>query len=121
MCGAVRYQVDGSLRPVLYCHCRQCRRMTGHYLAATAVDRADFSLTGALQWYAVTENARYGFCPVCGSLLFWSHQQRPRISIVPGSLDDDPPLQVAAHIYVSEKPEYYQLCDELPVYATALG
>jgi len=119
LCGAVRYQVEGALRPVLYCHCRQCRRMTGHYLAATATDRAGFTLTGAVRWYAVTENARYGFCPVCGSLLFWSHLQRSQISILPGSFDKDPPLEACAHIYVNEKPGYYQLCDNLPAYAAA--
>ncbi len=26
LCGAVRYEVRGPLRPVVYCHCAQCRR-----------------------------------------------------------------------------------------------
>jgi len=94
--------------------------MTGHYLAATAAQRSDFTLTGDIRWYAVTANASYGFCPVCGSLLFWSHRQQSRVSILPGSLDDDPPLQVGAHIYVSEKAQYYPLCDDVPTYMGAI-
>jgi len=41
LCGAVRYEVRGPLRPVVACHCTQCRRMTGHFLAATAAREAD--------------------------------------------------------------------------------
>ncbi|MFM7784547.1 MAG: GFA family protein, partial [Gammaproteobacteria bacterium] len=37
LCGVVRYTVQGPLRPVVVCHCTQCRRQTGHYLAATSV------------------------------------------------------------------------------------
>src|SRR2546430_13235579 len=43
-CGAVRYSIAGPLRPVVMCHCTQCRRMTGHIMAATGARRADFSL-----------------------------------------------------------------------------
>ena len=38
LCGAVRYQVRGPLRSVVMCHCSQCRRQTGHVMAATALD-----------------------------------------------------------------------------------
>src|ERR1700735_4617008 len=44
MCGAVRYRVDGPLRSIVVCHCEQCRRMTGHVLAATAAKRGTFEL-----------------------------------------------------------------------------
>ena len=33
LCGAVRYAVTGALRDVVGCHCSQCRRTTGHFLA----------------------------------------------------------------------------------------
>src|SRR2546429_4171204 len=55
------------------CHCTQCRRMTGHIMAATAARRADFSLVsdGELKWYVSSVEARRGFCGRCGSTLFW--------------------------------------------------
>ena len=72
LCGAVRYQVAGPLRPVVYCHCTQCRRNTGHYMAATAARHRDFRLTGEaqLRWYESSDAARRGFCGRCGSTLF---------------------------------------------------
>ncbi len=34
-CGAVEYQATGALRSVVGCHCTQCRKFTGHFVAAT--------------------------------------------------------------------------------------
>ena len=39
LCGAVRYEAQGPLRPVVACHCDMCRRTSGHFAAATAVRR----------------------------------------------------------------------------------
>lgn len=44
MCGAVRYAVHGPLRNVITCHCEQCRRSSGHFVAATACRREYFQL-----------------------------------------------------------------------------
>ena len=33
LCGAVRYEVGGELRDVIYCHCEKCRRTHGHAAA----------------------------------------------------------------------------------------
>ena len=35
LCGAVRYEIRGPLRGVIACHCSQCRRTSGHYVAMT--------------------------------------------------------------------------------------
>ncbi len=74
MCAAVRYRVTGPLRDVVGCHCSQCRRMTGHFMAATAARLADFALLAdtTLRWYAASAEARRGFCAACGSTLFWA-------------------------------------------------
>lgn len=111
LCGAVRYSVSGALRPVVMCHCTQCRRMTGHVMAATAARRADFRLLaeGALQWYAASDEARRGFCAHCGSTLFWEGIGRDYISIAAGSLDDSSGLKIAYHIYVADKGGYYEI------------
>ncbi|MDX1607168.1 MAG: GFA family protein, partial [Candidatus Competibacterales bacterium] len=72
LCGAVRYRARGPLRPVIACHCRQCRRSSGHYVAATAALREALDLedaSGALRWYRSSTQARRGFCAQCGSSL----------------------------------------------------
>jgi hypothetical protein len=116
LCGAVRYEVHGALRPVVMCHCTQCRRMTGHQMAATAARRADFRLLSGdeLKWFNASADARRGFCGRCGSPLFWDGADQPHLSITAGSLDDSRGLKVACHIFVADKGDYYQILDDAP-------
>src|SRR5688572_6173704 len=46
LCGAVRFKTSGTLRGVVYCHCSQCRKQSGHYYAATNVADTDLEVTG---------------------------------------------------------------------------
>ena len=73
LCGAVTYRIAGPLRDVIACHCRQCRKTSGHFVAATTARIADLTIVddGALRWYRSSEAAERGFCGVCGSSLFW--------------------------------------------------
>jgi hypothetical protein len=116
LCGAVRYEVHGALRPIVMCHCSQCRRMTGHFLAATAARHEHFRLTVAreLRWYESSEDARRGFCARCGSTLFWQAAGRNYLTIAAGSLDDSSDLAVACHIFVADKGGYYEIQDSAP-------
>ncbi|HYM41551.1 MAG TPA: GFA family protein [Steroidobacteraceae bacterium] len=116
LCGAVRYQVAGPLRSVVLCHCTQCRRSTGHFMAATAARHRDFRLTeeSQLRWYASSESARRGFCGRCGSTLFWQGAARDYISIAAGTLDGATGLVSACHIFVGDKGDYYSIADGLP-------
>lgn len=111
LCGSVRYEVRGALRPVVMCHCTQCRRMSGHFLAATAARHADFRLVsqGELHWYVSSAEGRRGFCARCGSTLFWQGTGRDYVSIAAGSLDDSSGLETAWHIFVGDKGAYYEI------------
>jgi len=113
LCGAVRYRVSGALRPIIMCHCTQCRRMTGHVMAATAARLANFQLLAdrELKWYDSSNKARRGFCARCGSTLFWAGVGRDYISIAAGSLDDSGGLGIACHIHVADKGDYYEIED----------
>ena len=68
LCGAVRYQVRGPMRPVVCCHCDMCRKTSGHYVAATATRTKDFELLEdrGLKWYRSSPIARRAFCRECG-------------------------------------------------------
>ncbi|HKD54857.1 MAG TPA: GFA family protein [Steroidobacteraceae bacterium] len=116
LCGAVRYEAQGALRPIVMCHCSQCRRTSGHFLAATAARHADFRLVsqGELHWYASSAEGRRGFCARCGSTLFWQGTGRDYVSIAAGTLDDTRGLEVAWHIFVDDKGAYYEIDDRAP-------
>jgi len=115
-CGGVRYEVNGTLRPIIACHCEQCRRTSGHFVAATACRRAYFSLTeqSGLRWYSAVPGYRRGFCEVCGSSLFFEETGKERISIAAGSLDAPQGLHIAAHIFTSEAGDYYAIDPQTP-------
>lgn len=113
LCGAVRYQVTGDLRPVIACHCQQCRKTSGHHVAATSAARWDVRVEGDVTWFGSSDTARRGFCGTCGSNLFWDGPG-DNLSIFAGTLDGPTGLALAGHIYCADKGDYYQISDDLP-------
>ena len=116
LCGGVRYRVTGPLRSVVYCHCSQCRRTSGHFVAATAVAKDALIVVAdeGLEWFASSEFASRGFCNRCGSSLFWLSEARDHVSIMAGTLDESTGLEAGEHIFVKDKGDYYDLTDDLP-------
>lgn len=116
LCGAVRFRTRGALRGVVYCHCSQCRKQTGHYYAATNVADRDLTVEGSekITWYRASPYAKRGFCSVCGSALFWKHNTSDEISVMAGAFDQPSGLKAEAHIFVVDKGDYYDITDGLP-------
>jgi Uncharacterized conserved protein len=116
LCGAVRYRVGGPLRPVIACHCTQCRKTSGHHVAATSAPRATVTVEGAeaIRWFESSPGVRRGFCGTCGAPLFWDKAACATLSIFAGTLDDAPGLALAGHIFCADKGTYYAVADGLP-------
>ena len=123
LCGAVRYRVQGPLRPVIACHCKQCQRWSGHIVAATNAGRDGLSIDdGAeLRWFESTPGIRRGFCGRCGSSLFWDDSSTSSVSIMAGTLDPPTGLAVRSNIFVADKGDYYEISDGLPLHARGEG
>lgn len=119
LCGAVHFTTRGPLRGVIYCHCSQCRRQTGHFVAATNAKNSDITIEGAdkLVWYAASGIAKRGFCGTCGSVLFWKNDELDTISIMAGSFDRPSGLAGESHIFVCDKGDYYEIEDSLPQFS----
>jgi hypothetical protein len=115
-CGAVRFEAQGNLRQVIYCHCEQCRRQSGHFIGVTAVADEGLAVSGGenITWYRSSDAAKRGFCRVCGSGLFWKDDRLAQTSILAGSLDKPSGLTASHHIFVAQKGDYYELEDGLP-------
>lgn len=116
LCGRVRFTAAGPLRGVIFCHCTQCRKQSGHHYAATDVADGDLTLTGSenITWYVASDRARRGFCRTCGSALFWKANGSARTSILAGAFDKPSGLAGERHIFVAAKGDYYDIADGLP-------
>lgn len=113
LCGAVTFQVTGPLRPVVACHCTQCRKTSGHYVAATSALRADVAIKGDVSWYQSSANARRGFCGTCGSNLFWDGPGA-NLSIFAGTIDGATGLETIGHIFCADRGDYYDIRSDMP-------
>ncbi len=116
LCGAVRFEMDGELEPPDACHCSQCRRQSGHYWASTNVPRDAIRIEGAdnITWHRSSEKVRRGFCAICGSVLFWDPIGHDIISVAMGAFDKPTGTDLAIHIFVADKGDYYDIADGVP-------
>lgn len=125
LCGAVRYEATGPLRPVAVCHCGQCRKFHGHVGAYTSVGRDRMKLVNdsGLSWYVSSKVARRGFCRVCGSSLFWERLGGDTISIAAGTLDGPTGLSTTTQIFTApeHRGDYYELDARLEAYPGTMG
>lgn len=119
LCGKVRFTTDGPVRGVVYCHCSQCRRQTGHFYAATNARKDDVGIAGEdnITWFAASDFAHRGFCATCGSALFWKRNEGAEISIMAGAFDQPSGLVEDSHIFVADKGDYYEITDGLLQFA----
>lgn len=78
-------------------------------MAAAQVALDQIEISGEVKWYHVNKRSRHGFCPNCGSQLFWRNEENQYMSVTGGSLDDSSGLGDRGHIFVCEKGGYYEL------------
>ena len=111
LCGAVSFDVHGQLRPVLACHCIQCRKQTGNYMSATACADAELKLTRAdgLKWFRSSPEAQRGFCQECGSVLFWKQDGSDTTSMSAGAIDGATGATLEGHIFCESAGDYYEI------------
>lgn len=116
LCGAVRFEVKGELPPPDGCHCRECRKQSGHFFVSTDVPKSAVAIMSEdkIGWYHSSAKVRRGFCSVCGASLFWDPVQRDFIGIAMGAFDDPTNTRMHINVYVGEKGDYYDITDGLP-------
>ena len=75
LCGRIRYRLARRPTDVAHCHCRICRRSAGAaFLTWATVPRADLAVAGEPRWFRSSPLARRGFCPDCGTQLFFAQE-----------------------------------------------
>ncbi|CAM3956033.1 glutathione-dependent formaldehyde-activating enzyme [Vibrio aerogenes CECT 7868] len=119
LCGAVKFSVSADFISTDACHCDQCRKWTGHFLASADIPRDSLTISGSeyITWYQSSEKVRRGFCTQCGSSLFFDPLDKVKhawTSIALGAFNKPTLTHLERHIFVAEKGDYYDINDGLP-------
>jgi len=117
LCGAVTFRVTGPLLAPDACHCRMCRKTSGHYFASTDVKRAALTVSGVdhVRWYQSSAKVARGFCGTCGSSLFFDPVgQTDWTAVAMGAFDGPAGTHLGVHIFTADKGDYYDIADGLP-------
>jgi hypothetical protein len=119
LCGSVRYEIDGEIGPLVFCHCRNCRKANASaFNSAAPVATDNFRLVSgreALGEFESSPGVYRVFCRGCGAPLFSRRTAMPEtLRLRIGTLDTPFPGKPTAHIFTAEKAEWLEICDDLP-------
>jgi len=111
LCGKVRFRVENNFERLYFCHCSQCRKITGSAHASIL-----YSSSEQLEWIAGEKYIRRfefpgrdftkAFCSECGSGVPYLNQKGAAMIIPAGSLDSEPCIDSQANIFWAERPKW---------------
>lgn len=116
-CGRTTFAATAPPKTVAYCHCEDCKRVTGAPVAAfAAFDEATITLTpDEGQTISRVEGATRSFCPACGSPLTGRYDYLPDTVYVPvGVLDNADDFPPEMHAHSDSRLTWLCLSDDLP-------
>ncbi|WP_176248977.1 GFA family protein [Sulfitobacter sp. HGT1] len=114
LCGEITFQAEAAAREPAACHCTQCRKQSGHHWVSVQVMDSALKINGSPRWYTSSPGVRRGFCPTCGSFLFWKSDADPDTGVSLGAVDGPTGLHLTRHIFVADKGDYYDIPDGVP-------
>ncbi|WP_083928731.1 GFA family protein [Geopsychrobacter electrodiphilus] len=114
LCGRVKYTISTELNNFYFCHCEQCRKLTGSSFASNILAKPV-----EIKWISGNENIKRFdypggrsftnvFCNECGSRLPFLNESGKTLFIPAGSLDCDPNIRPDKNIFWADKSPWYE-------------
>lgn len=120
LCGATRYRATGKPYKSSYCYCKWCSGATGAPVAAWLMyhGKCIEFIKGGPKKYASSPGVLRGFCPTCGTPLWWEGEWdgMPIQMVSIASLDDPEIYPPDRHAFCRDKISWFEVADELPRY-----
>lgn len=112
-CGDVAFTLANNFSNFFFCHCEQCRKLTGSAHAANL-----FTSPDNITWTKGAEKVkRYdhperafskAFCEICASGLPYLSQSGHALIVPAGSLNQEPSITLDAQIFCSEQTDWHK-------------
>lgn len=115
LCGAVKLRGIGAPR-IDVCHCDMCRHWHGAPGMAVSFEDGVTITAGRdrIATYDSSEWATRAFCKSCGTTLFYKLKSVETFSAQAGLFDLPDDLGINEHIFIDEKPGWYDFKDDAP-------
>lgn len=122
-CGEIAYQLLASPIKVIACHCKECQTLsTSAFSITTIVDFESIKFTGEMNvWERSSDSGNRNiahFCPNCGNRIYHVNPDQPEIIKLKGRLENSDSVQPTAHIWLSEKQDWYQVPNDVEQHQT---
>jgi hypothetical protein len=127
LCGALRYEAEGSPSFSGFCYCADCRKASGSgFIPFMGFASAAVRFSGETRQFRSTSfrgtDAVRNFCPVCGGLVFGGEVGRDTShTIYAGSLDDPTLFHPTIAIFVRDRPAWVVISPDLKRFDTLPG
>ena len=114
LCGTVKYRITGNLNKFYYCHCMQCRKITGSAHASNILTDPNniewVSGKNNIKRFDLPGNGKYvkNFCRTCGSGVPFINKSGDTLFIPAGSLDVDPRIRTTNNIFWDDRALWYE-------------
>jgi len=125
LCGAVRFEINGRTTDIGMCHCSLCRKVSGVASNANLIAGRD-----RLRWLSGEDKitkfelpSGWGpwRCSVCGSPLPKLRPDGGAYWVPVGTLDSDPGVRIAGHIFVGSKAPWDEIAGGAPQLLEGFG
>ena len=112
LCGAVTVTATLS-RPMLRaCHCDMCRLHTSGAFFSIAADPDSIEVSGPAQTYRSSDWAERGFCPTCGSTLWYGTVHDGARHLSAGLFDNAGGAPLKLEFFADKCPQGYALAGD---------
>ncbi|RWA73263.1 MAG: GFA family protein [Mesorhizobium sp.] len=120
MCGAVTWAYSGKVTRNLVCHCADCQRATSSpFTAFLGMRPKQLSWTGEIKHYESSPDTLRGFCPSCGTRLYFrSHRWPDEIHVHAATMTNPDDYQPDAQVLMRSRLKWL---DRLPSIAVHDG
>ncbi|MFT6916163.1 MAG: hypothetical protein ACJAWL_002487 [Motiliproteus sp.] len=113
-CGDVVFSLEDNFSSFYFCHCEQCRKLTGTAHASNL-----FTSPDNIKWIkGIDKTIRYdhpersfskAFCNKCGSGLPFISQSGKSLIVPAGSLNEEPSKTLDAQIFCAEQTQWHKV------------
>jgi hypothetical protein len=115
MCGAVTWTYAGATTRNLVCYCADCQRATSSPLTAfVGMDSERLHWTGRIEHFRSSPGTYRGFCPACGTRLYFRSDKWPgETHVHAATLTNPEAYRPDAQVFVGSRAGWLDLLESI--------